>query len=162
VLWLTDITEHPTGEGKLYLCAVKDACSKRIVGYSIAARMTAELAVNAIRNALALRGVVDTVVHSDRGSQFRSHAFVQALREAELHGSMGRVGACADDAAMESFFSLLQKNVLNRKRWQTREELRLAIVVWIEKTYHRQHRQDALGRLTPIEFETLHQTVHAA
>jgi putative transposase len=162
VLWLTDITEHPTAEGKLYLCAVKDACSKRIVGYSIAARLTAELAVNALRNALALRGVVDTVVHSDRGSQFRSRVFVQALREAGLHGSMGRVGACADNAAMESFFSLLQKNVLNRKRWQTREELRLAIVVWIEKTYHRQRRQDALGRLTPIEFETLHQTAHAA
>jgi putative transposase len=162
VLWLTDITEHPTGEGKLYLCAVKDACSKRIVGYSIAARMTAELAVNALRNALALRGVVGTVVHSDRGSQFRSHVFVQALREAGLHGSMGRVGACADNAAMESFFSLLQKNVLNRRRWQTRDELRLAIVVWIEKTYHRRRRQDALGRITPIEFETLHQTAHAA
>ena len=94
--------------------------------------------------------------------QFRSHVFVQALREAGLHGSMGRVGACADNAAMESFFSLLQKNVLNRRRWQTRDELRLAIVVWIEKTYHRRRRQDALGRLTPIEFETLHQTAHAA
>jgi transposase InsO family protein len=157
LLWLTDITEHPTGEGKLYMCAVKDACSRRI-----ASRMTAQLAVNALRNALALRGVIDTVVHSDRGSQFRSHVFVQALRAAQLRGSMGRVGACADNAAMESFFSLLQKNVLNRKRWQTREELRLAIVIWIEKTYHRQRRQDALGRLTPIEFETLHQTAHAA
>lgn len=69
LLWLTDITEHPTGEGKLYLCAVKDACSKRIVGYSIGSRMTAELAVNALRNALALRGKVDAIVHSDRGSQ---------------------------------------------------------------------------------------------
>ena len=68
-LWLTDITEHPTAEGKLYLCAVKDACSNRIVGYSIDSRMTAELAVNALRNALALRGAVGTIVHSDRGSQ---------------------------------------------------------------------------------------------
>jgi putative transposase len=75
---------------------------------------------------------------------------------------MGRVGACADNAAMESFFSLLQKNVLNRQRWQTRAELRLAIVVWIETTYHRRRRQDALGRLTPIEFETLTQTALAA
>jgi transposase InsO family protein len=162
VLWLTDITEHPTAGGKLYLCAVKDACSNRIVGYSMAGRMTADLAVNALNNALALRGAVGTVVHSDRGSQFRSHVFVKALREARLHGSMGRVGACADNAAMESFVSLLQKNVLNRRRWQSREELRLAIVVWIEKTYHRRRRQDALGRLTPIEFETLHQTAHAA
>jgi transposase InsO family protein len=94
--------------------------------------------------------------------QFRSHAYVRALREAQLRGSMGRVGACADNAAMESFFALLQKNVLNRRRWQTREQLRLAIVVWIERTYHRRRRQDTLGRLTPIEFETLLQTAHAA
>jgi transposase InsO family protein len=161
-LWLTDITEHPTAEGKLYLCAVTGACSKRIVGYPIDARMTSDLAVAALRNALALRGPVDTVVHSDRGSQFRSHAYVRALREAQLRGSMGRVGACADNAAMESFFALLQKNVLNRRRWQTREQLRLAIVVWIERTYHRRRRQDTLGRLTPIEFETLVQVAHAA
>jgi transposase InsO family protein len=161
-LWLTDISEHPTAEGKLYLCAVKDACSKRIVGYSIDARMTSELAVNALRNAVALRGPVGATVHSDRGSQFRSHAYQRALREAGLRGSMGRVGTCADNAAMESFFSLLQKNVLNRRRWATRQELRLAIITWIEKTYHRRRRQDTLGRLTPVEFETLQQAAHAA
>jgi transposase InsO family protein len=161
-LWLTDITEHPTAEGKLYLCAIKDACSKRIVGYSIGSRMTSELAVNALHNALALRGPVGGIVHSDRGSQFRSHAYLRALRDAQLRGSMGRVGACADNAAMESFFSLLQKNVLDRQRWATREQLRLAIVVWIERTYHRRRRQDALGRMTPIEFETLTQAAHAA
>jgi putative transposase len=145
-LWLTDITEHRTGEGKLYLCAVKDACTNRIVGYSIAARMTSELAVNALRNAVALRRPLGTIVHSHRGSQFRSHAYVHALRAAALRGSMGRVGACVDNAAMESFFSLLQKNVLNRqRRWQTREELRLAIVTWIERTYHRRRRQDGSG-----------------
>jgi transposase InsO family protein len=161
-LWLTDITEHPTAEGKLYLCAVKDACSKRIVGYSIDERMTSELAVNAVRNAVALRGPADAIMHSDRGSQFRSHAYQRALRDTGLRGSMGRVGTCADNAAMESFFSLLQKNVLNRRRWATRQDLRLAIIVWIEKTYHRRRRQDTLGRLTPIEFETLHQAAHAA
>jgi len=75
---------------------------------------------------------------------------------------MGRVGACADNAAMESFFSLLQKNVLNRRRWTTRLELRLAIVTWIEETYHRRRRQDALGRMTPIEYETLLQAAHTA
>ena len=97
-----------------------------------------------------------------KSRQFRSHAYVRALRQAQLRGSMGRVGACQDNAAMESFFSLLQKNVLNRRRWTTRDELRLAIVTWIEKTYHRRRRQDRLGRLTPIEFEALHQTAHAA
>ena len=68
---------------------------------------------------------------------------------------MGQVGAAGDDAAMESFFALLQKKVLDRKRWQTREELRIAIITWIERTYHRRRRQTRLGRLTPIEYETI-------
>jgi putative transposase len=163
LLWLTDITEHPTGEGKLYLCAIKDCYGNRIVGYSMADRMTSELAVAALRNAVALRTPAGTVVvHSDRGSQFRSRKFVAELTRAALAGSMGRVGACADNSAMESFFSLLQKNVLNRRRWATREELRLAIVTWIERTYHRRRRQRALGRLTPVEFETIYATAEAA
>jgi putative transposase len=75
---------------------------------------------------------------------------------------MGRVGACGDSAAMESFFALLQKNVLDRQRWSTREDLRLAIITWIEKTYHRRRRQRALGRLTPIEYETINKASTAA
>ncbi len=89
-LWLTDITEHPTGEGKLYMCAVKDVYSGRIVGYSIDARMIASLAVSALRNAVVLRDPVATIVHSDRGSQFRSHVFVRTLRSNDLRGSMRR------------------------------------------------------------------------
>ncbi|BBZ78065.1 hypothetical protein MANY_34020 [Mycolicibacterium anyangense] len=75
---------------------------------------------------------------------------------------MGRVGACGDNAAMESFFALLQRNVLDRTRWATRAELRMAIVTWIERTYHRRRRQRTLGRLTPIEFELLHTPVATA
>jgi putative transposase len=162
VTWLTDITEHPTSEGKLYLCAIKDVWSTRIVGYSMSSRMTAALAVSALSNAVALRDPAGTTVHSDRGSQFRSNAFVIALKNHGLVGSMGRVGACGDNAAMESFFSLLQKNVLDRQRWTSREELRVAIVFWIERTYHRRRRQRGLGRLTPIEFELLATTAKAA
>ncbi|MEA2507115.1 MAG: putative transposase [Actinomycetota bacterium] len=161
-LWFADITEHPTAEGKLYLCAIKDAFSGRIVGYSIDSRMKASLAVAALRNAIALRGPVATIVHSDRGSQFLSGKFLRALRSAGLIGSMGRTGTCADNAAMESFFALVQNNVFNRQRWQSRDELRLAIVVWIERTYHRRRRQRALGKLTPIEFETVHDVAYAA
>jgi putative transposase len=161
-IWLTDITEHHTAEGKLYLCAIKDVHSNRIVGYSIDERMKARLAVAALRNAVALRRPAGTVVHSDRGSQFRSRKFVKALRDNGLTGSMGRVGACGDNAAMESFFALLQNNVLDRRRWATRQELRLAIVTWIERTYHRRRRQQRLGRLTPIEFETLNPAATAA
>jgi transposase InsO family protein len=159
-LWLTDITEHRTGEGKLYLCAIKDAYSNRIVGYSIDSRMKSRLAVAALDSAAARRRAEGTevagcVVHSDRGSQFRSRKFVRAIKRHDMVGSMGRVGAAGDNAAMESFFALLQKNVLDRRVWATREELRIAIVRWIERTYHRRRRQDALGRLTPIEYETI-------
>jgi len=161
-LWLTDITEHRTDEGKLYLCAVKDVWSNRIVGYSIDSRMKASLAVAALANAVTLRDCCGGIVHSDRGSQFRSAKYVRALRQAGLAGSMGRTGTCADNAAMESFFSLLQKNVLNRQHWSSREELRLAIVDWIERTYHRRRRQRGLGKLTPIEFETVYKVSYAA
>ena len=112
-LWLTDITEHPTSEGKLYLCAIKDLYAGRIVGYSMAGRMQASLAVNALEQAVARRGGTDAVagciVHSDRGSQFRSALFQDALTTHGLIGSMGQVGAAGDNAAMESFFALLQK-----------------------------------------------------
>ncbi|EKT76425.1 integrase catalytic subunit, partial [Rhodococcus opacus M213] len=91
-LWLTDITEHWTDEGKLYLCAIKDCFSTRIVGYSIADRMTADLACSALRHAIALRNPDGTVVHSDRGSQFRSGMFVELLACNGLQGSMGKVG----------------------------------------------------------------------
>lgn len=125
--WLVDITEHWTMEGKIYLCAIKDCASNRIVGYAIDSQMTSELAVNALRMAIMLRGrPAGTIVHSDRGGQFRSKKFAMMLRNNGLIGSMGRVASAGDNAAMESFFALLQKNVLNRKQWVTREELRLA------------------------------------
>lgn len=159
-VWLSDITEHWTNEGKLYLCAVKDVYSGRIVGYSISDRMKSSVAVAALDSAIARRradgvDVAGCIVHTDRGSQFRSRKFVHAINRHGLAGSMGRVGAAGDNAAMESFFALLQKNVLDRRPWSTREALRIAIVTWIERTYHRRRRQDRLGRLTPIEFETI-------
>jgi putative transposase len=155
-LWLADITEHRTDEGKLYLCAIKDVFSNRIVGYSIDERMKARLAVCALDNAAARRGdVAGCILHSDRGSQFRARKLHRSVDRHRMVGSMGRVGTAADNAAMESFFALLQKNVLNRRRWATRDELRIAIVTWIERTYHRRRRQAALGRLTPIEYETI-------
>jgi putative transposase len=155
--WVGDITEHRTDEGRLYLCTFKDLWSNRIVGYSIADRMTSALAVSAIRNAALRRDSNGVIVHTDRGSQFRSRVFVSTLNDLDMTGSMGRVGAAGDNAAAESFFSLLQKNVLNRQRWDTRDDLRLAIIIWIEATYHRRRKQRRLGRLTPIEYETIHQ-----
>lgn len=159
-VWLTDITEHHTGEGKLYMCAVKDVYSNKIVGYAMASRMKSHPAVTAIEDAVARRGgpraVAGCVVHSDRGSQFRSRKFQQALTRLGLVGSMGRVGAAGDNAAMESFFAVLQKNVLDRGRWQTRAQLCTAIMHWVERTYHRKRRQRRLGKMTPVEYELVH------
>lgn len=161
-LWLTDITEHHTAEGKLYLCAIKDAFSGRIVGYSIDSRMKSRLAVQALENAVAMRGdIAGCVVHSDQGPQFRSRKMIRALARHRMVGSTGRVGSSGDNTAMKSFFALLQKNVLDRHSWTAREQLRIAIVTWIERTYHRRRRQARLGRLTPIEFETIMNTTIA-
>ena len=100
-LWLTDITEHWTNEGKLYLCAIKDVYSKRIVGYSIDSRMKARLAVQALDNAVVRRGeVAGCILHSDRGSQFRSRKLHRALARHQMVGSMGQVGSAGDNAAM--------------------------------------------------------------
>lgn len=154
VTWLTDITEHPTTEGKLYACCIKDVFSNRIVGYALSDRMTAELSVRALRSAIARRQPHGTViVHSDRGGQFRARKFQAVLKAHGLTGSMGRVSSAGDNAAMESFYALLQKNVLNRRRWRTRNELSYAVTYWIEHTYNRRRRQRALGKLTPVEYE---------
>jgi transposase InsO family protein len=125
--------------------------------------MTSALTVAALRAAVARRqpaGVV--IVHSDRGGQFRARSFRAVLTAAGLQGSMGRVALAADNAAMESWHALLQKNVLNRRRWRTRDELHEAIVFWIERTYNRRRRQRVLGKLTPVEYELAFTTNQAA
>lgn len=129
------------------MCAIKDLHSNRIVGYSIDSRIKSRLTATALNNAAARRGdVAGYILHSDRGSQFRSRKFVRATNRHHIVGSMGKASSAGDNAAMVRFFALLQKNVFNRQRWDTREELRIVIVTWIERTYRRRRRQDALGR----------------
>ncbi len=161
-VWLWDISEHPTREGKLYICAIKDVWSNKIVGYSIDTRMKSSLARAAMRNAIALRSPHGTICHSDRGGQFRAKRTQNLLKNNGLVGSMGRSYGAGDNASMESFFSLLQKNVLNTRRWDTRADLRLAMVTWIETKYNRRRRQRGLGKLTPIEFEMIYKDAEAA
>ncbi|BAU31675.1 IS3 family transposase [Microcella alkaliphila] len=157
--WVADFTYVRTWAGFGYVAFVIDCFSRAIVGWHAATTKATPLVTTALRMALWRRdraghrvgdGLVD---HSDAGAQFRSRAMARELRRHDMVGSMGRVGAAGDNAAMESFWSLLQTNVLNQQRWATRQELRLAIVVWIERKYHRQRAQDTLGGLTPIEFE---------
>ena len=156
-IWFTDITEHQTGEGKIYYCPLKDAFSNRIVGHSIGDRMTSSLTVEALDNAMSNRSYPDDVIiHSDRGGQFRAKVTKGRVALHKAKGSMGAAGTFADNAAMESFFSLLQKNVLNKKRWETRQELRIAIIRWVNTKYNNERRQRSLGKMTPIEYEAVY------
>ena len=163
-LWLTDITEHLTREGKVYLAAVLDVYARRIAGWSIADHLRAELVVDALEMARWRRRPApgQTVLHSDRGSQYTSWAFGHRLREAGLLGSMGRVGSAYDNAMMESFFSTLQRELLDRRRWQTRKELASAIFEWIEAWYNPHRRHTSIGYLSPVAYERLYNAAEPA
>ena len=166
-LWLTDITEHPTREGKVYLAAVLDVYSRRIVGWSIADHLRAELVVDALEMARWRRrpAAGQTVLHSDRGSQYTSWAFGHRLREAGLLGSMGRVGSAYDNAMMESFFATLQRELLDRPPsggWRTRKQLAGAIFEWIEAWYNPRRRHTALAFLSPVAYERLYRPAETA
>ena len=156
-LWLTDITEHPTREGKVYLAAVLDVYARRIVGWSIAGHLRSELVVDALEMARWRRRPTPgrTVLHSDRGSQYTSWAFGHRLRDAGLLGSMGRVGSAYDNAMMESFFGTLQRELLDRRQWATRKELASAIFEWIEAWYNPRRRHSSIDYLSPVDYERL-------
>ncbi len=158
VLWVTDITEHPTREGKVYLAAVLDVYARRIVGWSIADHLRAELVVDALEMARWRRRPRPgrTVLHSDRGTQYTSWAFGHRLRQAGLLGSMGRVGSAYDNAMMESFFGTLQRELLDRKSWTTRKELASAIFEWIEAWYNPRRRHTSIEDRSPVDYERLH------
>ncbi len=126
-LWCTDITEHPTREGKVYCCAVIDAYSRRIIGWAIDTRQTTNLVLNALDMAVESRNPTETVIHSDHGTQFTSWAFSKRVRESGLVGSMGTIGDGYDNAMIESFWGTMQVELLNRREWNTRIELANAI-----------------------------------
>jgi putative transposase len=153
-LWLTDITEHPTREGKVYCCVVLDAHSRRVVGWSIDTHQASSLVTNALQMAISNRTpYAGTVIHSDHGSQFTSWAFSERVRQAGLLPSMGTVGDAFDNAVIESFWARLQTELLNRKKWKTRVELSTALFDYLEIFHNRSRRHSSLGMLTPIEYE---------
>lgn len=153
-LWVTDITEHPTREGKVYCCCVMDTFSRRIVGWSIDSSPDTKLVINALDMALKNRDPLPGgVVHADHGAQFTSWAFGERIRSAGLMPSFGTVGDGLDNAMMESFWSSMQIELLDRKKWNTRIELANAMFEYIEIFYNRRRRHSGVGYLTPIEFE---------
>jgi putative transposase len=158
-LWVTDITEHRTREGKVYCAVVLDTSSRRVVGWSIDSSQTAALVTNALGMAIANRAPEPgAIVHSDHGAQFTSWAFTDRAERSGLVPSMGSIGDCYDNAVIESFWGRMQTELLNRKRWKTRIEPANAIFDYLEIFHNRQRRHSALGMRTPIEFEVIHQS----
>lgn len=161
-LWVTDITQHMTGEGWVYCAAVIDVYSRRCVGWSIADHLRTELVLDALDMARWRRHPSGTIVHSDRGAQFTSWLFGARMRQACLMGSMGKVASAYDNALMESFWGSMQLEVLDRRDWSTRAELANAMFDWIEAFYNPTRRHSALGYLSPADYEKLHVTSQVA
>lgn len=154
--WVADITYLRTWEGWLYLVAVQDLYSRRIVGWSMADHMRAELVVDALQMALAHRRPAPGLTfHSDQGSQFVSLAFGQQARAAGIAQSMGSKGDCFDNAVAESFFATLKKELIHRQSWPTKAELRVEVFDYIEVFYNRQRRHSTLGGISPSRFEMI-------
>jgi len=155
VLWVADITYLRTWEGWVYLAAVQDAYSRRIVGWAMADHMRSELVVDALQMALARRRPGPGLIHhSDQGSQFVSLAFGQAAGDAGIARSMGSKGCCFDNAVAESFFATLKNELIRRRSWPERRELIGEVFDYIETFYNARRRHSTLGYLSPAQFET--------
>ena len=153
-VWTADITYVPTGEGWLYLAAVEDLHSRRIVGWSMSERIDSRLAVDALEMAIARRLPGEGLVaHSDRGSQYASEHYQQLLASHGITCSMSRRGDCWDNAPMESFFASLKKELVHDADYATRAEARASLFEYIEVFYNRVRRHSSLGYRSPVEYE---------
>jgi putative transposase len=157
-LWVADITYIPTWAGFLYLAVVLDTFSRRIVGWAMETHLRTELVLQALNLALWQRRPKEVIHHSDQGSQYTSIAFGQRCREASVRPSMGSVGDCFDNAMCESFFATLECELLDRRRFKTQIEARMAVFEFIEGWYNPHRRHSALDYHSPINYERIQQT----
>lgn len=152
--WVADITYIPTDQGWLYLAVVLDLFSRRVVGWAMAPTLGQELTLSALRMALLKRRPLPGLIHhSDRGSQYTSHEYQLVLKAHQIRPSLGKVGACFDNAAMESFFGSLKSEWLYFHRFATRQQAMTSIFYYIESFYNRQRRHSTIGYLSPLAFE---------
>ena len=156
LLWVADITYIPTWAGFLYLAVVLDAYSRRIVGWSMATTLATRLVLDALNMALAVRRPKGVIHHSDQGSQYTSIEFGHRCREAGVRPSMGSVGDAYDNAMCESFFATLECELLDRRRFKTQAEARIAVFEFVEGFYNPRRRHSSIGYLSPIEYERRH------
>lgn len=153
-LWVADITAIPTRQGFCYLAAVTDAWSRRVVGWSMASHMRAELVTAALDAAIVHRRPGEGLVHhSDHGSQYTSLAFGRRLRESGIAASMGSIGDCYDNALAESFFATLETELIDRSDWATTSEAKAVVFEYIEVFYNRVRRHSGIGYFSPADFE---------
>ena len=164
-VWTSDITYLRTGQGWLYLCAVRDGCSRRVIGWAIDDHLRADLVESALSMAVVMRGELAATVifHADRGCQYTSAQLARFADRHNLARSVGRTGVCWDNAAAESFWATLKVEFYNRYLWPTKHGARLAVGDWIERVYNRRRRHSALGMISPVDYEDrLNQTAQAA
>ena len=157
-LWVADMTYLPTWEGFLYLAAVTDVFSRKVVGWAFGVRMTADLVTQALQMAVTTRQAKGVIHHSDLGSQYTSIEFGKRCRQLGLQISMGTVGDAYDNAMAESFFATLECELIDRRVWETQTEARLAVFAWIEGWYNPRRLHSGLGYMSPINFERKHKT----
>ena len=157
-VWTSDITYLATGQGWLYLCAVRDGCSRRVIGYAFADNLHTDLVESALRRAVTFRdpatGDTDKVIfHADRGCQYTSTQLAAVAEELDVRPSVGRTGVCWDNAQQESFWSTLKTEYYQRHRFDTHEHAITAVSSWIENVYNHRRRHSALGQISPVAFE---------
>lgn len=158
VVWTSDITYLATGEGWLYLCAVRDGCSRRVLGYAFADSLHTDVVETALRRAVTFRGVHagsthGVIFHADRGCQYTSTQLAQVADDLNVRLSVGRTGVCWDNAQQESFWSTLKTEHYHRHTFTTRADAIRAASSWIEDVYNRRRRHSALGQISPVAFE---------
>jgi len=157
-VWTSDITYLATGEGWLYLCAVRDGCSRRVIGYAFADSLHTDVVETALRRAVTFRDVATgstagVIFHADRGCQYTSEQLDIVARQVNVRVSVGRTGVCWDNAQQESFWSSLKTEYYQRHTFATREQAIHAVSGWIETVYNRRRRHSALGQISPVTFE---------
>jgi putative transposase len=156
-LWVADITYIPTWAGFLYLAMVLDVYSRRVVGWAMETHLRTELILAALNMAIAQRQPTEVIHHSDHGCQYTSYAFGKRCREAGVMPSMGSVGDAYDNAMAESFFATLERELLNRRRFKSQAEAKVAVFEWIEGWYNPHRRHSSLGYRSPVNYERAHQ-----
>jgi putative transposase len=161
-LWVADITYIPTWSGFLYLAMVMDVYSRRIVGWAMETHLRTELILAALNMAITQRKRTTVIHHSDRGCQYTSYAFGKRCREADVMPSMGSVGDAYDNAMAESFFASLERELLDRRRFKTQAEAKMAVFEWIEGWYNPHRRHSSLGYRSPVNYERAHERSNAS